>query len=42
MRIVVTIARILLGLAILWFVVAWPLRGYFAPLFARKVPLESR
>jgi hypothetical protein len=27
---------------ILWFIVAWPLRGYFAPLFARQVPLESR
>jgi hypothetical protein len=31
-----------IAVTILWFIVAWPLRGYFAPLFARQVPLESR
>src|SRR4030081_416575 len=27
---------------ILWFVVAWPLRAHFAPLFVRKVTAPSR
>jgi hypothetical protein len=22
---------------VIWFIVAWPLRGHFAPLFQRKV-----
>ena len=27
---------------ILWFIVAWPLRAHFAPLFVRKVTAPSR
>lgn len=36
-----TIGLALVTLAI-WFVVAWPLRAYFSPLFVDKVTLPSR
>ncbi len=36
-----TIAPALVTLA-LWFIVAWPLRAYFSPLFVDKVTLPSR
>lgn len=35
-----TIAPALVTLA-LWFIVAWPLRAYFAPLFVDKAPINS-
>jgi putative oxidoreductase len=28
--------------AAIWFVVAWPLRAYFAPLFVAKAPVQSK
>ncbi len=36
-----TIAPALVTLAI-WFVVAWPLRAYFSPLFVSTAPIDSK
>ena len=27
---------------VLWFIVAWPMRAHFAPIFARRAQMESK